>query len=67
MNAHMFWLGMPKFGSELMQELRTNRTKPSVQVQFSLVLTFLAVSLVPGSNIIEILRTGFEPNFLYIF
>ena len=41
---------MPKFGSELMQELRTERTEPSVQVQFSLVHRFWAVSSVLGSS-----------------
>jgi len=44
-------LVMPKFGSELMQELRTERTEPSVQVQFSLVHRFWGVSLVLSSMI----------------
>jgi len=58
---------MPKFGSKLMQELRTKRTELSVQVQFSSVHRFWAVSSVLGSMIFKILRTGFELNFLYIF
>jgi len=44
-------LVMPKFGSKLMQELRTKRTEPSVQVQFILVHVFWAVSLVLNSMI----------------
>ena len=53
-------LVMPKFGSELMQEPRTERTEPSVQVQFSSVHGFWAVSSVLRSMIFKILRTGFE-------
>jgi len=52
---------MPKFGSELMQEPRTERTEPSVQVQFSSVQGFWGVGSVLGSMILKILRTGFEP------
>jgi len=52
---------MPKFGSKLMQEPRTERTKPLVQVQFSLVHGFWAVGSVLGSMIFKNLRTGFEP------
>jgi len=52
---------MPKFGSELMQEPRTKRTEPSVQVQFSSVHGFWAVGSVLGSMSFKILRTGFEP------
>ena len=55
------YLVMPKFGSELMQEPRTERTEPSVQVQFSSVHGFWAVGSVLGSMIFKILRTGFEP------
>ncbi|KAF8805904.1 hypothetical protein BYT27DRAFT_7191815 [Phlegmacium glaucopus] len=52
---------MPKFGSEPTQEPRTERTEPSVQVQFSSVQGFWAVGSVLGSHISKILRTRFEP------
>ncbi|KAF8799647.1 hypothetical protein BYT27DRAFT_7201257, partial [Phlegmacium glaucopus] len=52
---------MPKFSSELTQELRTERTKRLVQVQFSSVQGFWAVGLVLGSHISKFLRTGFKP------
>ena len=52
---------MPKFGSELMQEPRTERTELSVQVQSSSVHDYWAVGLVLGSTISKLLRTGFEP------
>ncbi|KAF8806138.1 hypothetical protein BYT27DRAFT_6641085 [Phlegmacium glaucopus] len=52
---------MPKFGSEPTQEPRTERTEPSVQVQFSSVQDFWTVGPVLGSHISKILRTGFEP------
>jgi len=54
-------LVMPKFSSELMQEPRTERTEPSVQVQFSSVHGFWAVGSVLGSMIFKNLRTGFKP------
>ncbi|KAF8803017.1 hypothetical protein BYT27DRAFT_7196160, partial [Phlegmacium glaucopus] len=52
---------IPKFGSEPTQELRAERTKPSVQVQFSSVQGFWAVSSVLGSHISKFSRTGFKP------
>ena len=52
---------MPKFGSELMQEPRTERTELSVQVQSGSVHGYWAVGLVLGSTISKILRTGFKP------
>ncbi|KAF8814768.1 hypothetical protein BYT27DRAFT_7205733 [Phlegmacium glaucopus] len=52
---------MPKFSSKPMQEPRTERTEPSVWVQFSSVQGFWAVGSVLGSHISNILRTGFEP------
>ena len=55
------YLVMPKFSFELMQEPRTKRTKLSVQIQFSLVHGFWAVSSVLGSMIVKFLRTGFKP------
>jgi len=42
-------------------DTRTERTEPSVQVQFSSVHGFWAVGSVLGSMIFKILRTGFEP------
>ena len=57
----LLYIAMPKFSSELMQELRTERTEPSVQVQFSSVQKYWAVSSVLGSEDLNFLRTGFEP------
>jgi len=54
-------LVMPKSSSELMQEQRTKRTKPLVQVQFSSVHRYWAVGSVLGSMIFKNLRTGFKP------
>ncbi|KAF8808859.1 hypothetical protein BYT27DRAFT_7210514 [Phlegmacium glaucopus] len=50
-------LAMPKFSSKLAQELRTERTKLMVQVQFSSVQGFWTVGPVLSSQISNILRT----------
>jgi len=52
---------MPKFGFKLMQELRTERTKLSVQVQSSSVHGYWAVGSVLSSTISKLLKTWFKP------
>ncbi|KAF8815005.1 hypothetical protein BYT27DRAFT_7238561 [Phlegmacium glaucopus] len=49
LDSPQYFIVMPKFGSELAQEPRTERTEPSVQVQFSSVQGFWAVCSVLGS------------------
>ncbi|KAF8811827.1 hypothetical protein BYT27DRAFT_7208136 [Phlegmacium glaucopus] len=65
LESRIVWMGgwhwslvMPKFGSEPAQEPRTERTEPSVQVQFSSVQGSWTIGPVLGSHISMILRTG---------
>ena len=57
---------MPKFGSKLMQEPRTERTELSVRVQSGSVHDYWAVGSVLGSTISKNLRTEISTDIFLV-